>query len=165
MPETCVPSNSSPHFSYFHKDRDAGGQGLAGATHRETLSSAPGSGHEGEAGITPCPEPCIVFPLAFFAQLAPVMGVGVGVGPTQREWCFLAYCCIFELGNWGPWTFTCRFMPNEMQIRALLFQVLDPLSPKTGPWDPQLVSRTQSVWVGGGEKGEWHRFNQNVLTG
>ena len=51
MPETCVPSNSSPHFSYFHKDRDAGGQGLAGATHRETLSSAPGSGHEGEAGI------------------------------------------------------------------------------------------------------------------
>ena len=38
MPETCVPSNSSPHFSYFHKDRDAGGQGLAGATHRETLS-------------------------------------------------------------------------------------------------------------------------------
>ena len=42
---------------------------------------------------------------------------------------------------------------------------LDPLSPKTRPWDPQLVSRKQSVWVGEGEKGEWHRFNQNVLTG
>ena len=72
-------------FLYFHKDRDAGGQGLAGATHRETLSSAPGSGHEGEAGMTPCPEPCIVFPLAFFAQLAPVMGVGVGAHPAVGQ--------------------------------------------------------------------------------
>ena len=118
MPETCVPSNPSPHFSYFHKDRDAGGQGLAGATqlvgNPETLSSAPGSGNEDEAGVTPCPEPCIVFPLASFAQLAPVTGVGVGVGLTQGEGCFLAYCCSFELGNWGPWTFTFRFMPNEM---------------------------------------------------
>lgn len=39
----------------------------------------------------------------------------------EGEGHFLAHRCIFILENWGPWTFSCRFMPNEMQMRALLF--------------------------------------------
>lgn len=43
-----------------------------------------------------------------------------GVNLNEEEH-FLAHSYIFILENRGPWTFSCRFMPNEMQMRALLF--------------------------------------------
>lgn len=86
----------------------------------------------GKEWAFPLPEPPSLFLVASSTQLSSagqssskesqglrrkqVHGVNM-----EREGQFLARRCIFILENWGPWTFTCRFMPNEMQIRVLLF--------------------------------------------
>lgn len=78
------------------------------------------------------PEPQSVFLEASSAQLSsggqssvkerPRVGEKQACGVNlEEEGHFLAHCCIFMLENWGPWTFACRFMPNEMQIRVPLF--------------------------------------------
>ena len=87
---------------------------LVGDPADRSRSSAPGGGHQDGAGVPP--RALHRVPTSFLCLARPG-----GQGSVKKKDIFLAQRCIFVLGNWGPWTFACRFMPNEMQIRAVLF--------------------------------------------